>query len=108
MRKELALKLLSKLPSHIRITPYVSYELVYIPEFANKKILGETRPDTKQIVIKSNEPPGQTVSTIIHEILHAIALENDFELTEKQVLALEDGIVRALRLNKIFDVLGKV
>ena len=109
MRARLANKLLAKIPSHVKITPKVSYEILFIPEFKDAKTLGETRyQDVKQIVIKSGEPPSHTISTIIHELIHSIDIENKIGLTEKQVLGLEEGIFRALEANKLFDLLGKI
>lgn len=108
MRKKTAEKLLSKLPSHIKITSKVSYEVVYIPEFADKKTLGECRPDVKQIVICSNQNPNEIVKVLLHEITHAVAIENEFDLTEKQVLALEEGFFAVIDKNKLFDVLARL
>lgn len=108
MRSYLLKKLIEKIPSHIRITNKISYELVYIPEFKDGKTLGECRPDIKQIVIKTGQTPIMTMRCIIHECFHAVALESNFELTEKQVLNLEEAIYNFLKLNKIFDLFVKI
>lgn len=108
MRSYLLKKLIEKIPSHIKITNRVSYELVYIPDFRDGKTLGETRFDTKQIVIKAGQTPIETAKVIIHEVFHALALENEFDLSEKQVLALEEATYSFLRLNKILDLISKL
>lgn len=90
----------TKIPSQVRITSKISYEVVYTDQFKDPKVVGESRPGFPQIAIQNGLSNTETVKTFIHEVLHAIATENDFTLTENQVLALEDGIYRVLRLNK--------
>jgi uncharacterized protein YpuA (DUF1002 family) len=102
-------KILSKLPSRIRITSKISYELVFIERFENdESCVGETRFDVKQIVIKKNEPVTETVKTIIHEIFHAISEEYNIQLTENQVKALEKGLFTVLRINNLFRAVSKI
>lgn len=42
-----------------------------------------------------------TQKTLIHEIIHAIDFEHKIELTEGQVLLLEEGIFKLLKLNNV-------
>lgn len=91
--------LLKILPNKVRITKDVAYEIVYIDEFNDNATLGECRYDQKQIVINRNQSKTETVKTILHEIVHAIAMENDIKLTETHVLGLENGLWRFLKLN---------
>lgn len=100
-------KLTENIPSSVRITKNVSYEVVFIDQFPNPKVLGECRYDKKQIVIKTGMNSTLTIRTLIHEVFHAISMENDFDLTEKQVLALEDGVFRVARLNNILDLFSR-
>lgn len=102
------LKLLAKIPSHIRITPKVTYEIVFIEDFADGKTCGECRYNTKQIVIKKGQSATETFKTVLHEILHAVALENEFELTEKQVRALEESLFRLMKINKWLALIAKI
>lgn len=108
MRSYLLRKLIDKIPSHVRANSKVSYEIVYIPEFKDGKTYGETRPDIRQIVIKSGLTPIMTARVLIHEIFHMLALENDFDLTEKQVLGLEESVYNFFRLNKLFELISKI
>lgn len=108
MRKKTAEKVLTKLPSHIRITPKVAYELLEVEEFKDKATEGETRGDTKQIVVRKGQNPSDKISTYIHEWIHALDFENNVGLTEPQVLKLEKSIMKSLELNKLFDFLGKI
>lgn len=103
MKTWLLKKLVDNIPNKIRITQKVSYEIVFIDEFIDGRTLGECRFDTKQIVLNKNQSLSETIKSLIHECFHALAMENDFELTENQVLALEDAIYRFLRLNKVFE-----
>lgn len=97
-------KLLPKLiPTHIRITQKVTYEVVYVEDFKGEQYTyGECRPDQKQIVLNKNQPPTELFKTFLHETLHAISFETkDLALTEKQVMALEKGLFRLLKLNNL-------
>lgn len=94
-------KLVNSLPSFVRITNKINYEIVFIDDFIDPKVLGECRPNTKQIVLKKGLSNTLLLRTLLHESLHAIAMENDFELPESQVLNLEDGIFRFLKLNNL-------
>lgn len=92
--------LLKLIPNRVRITQKVSYEIVFIDNFTTSdSTLGECRFDTKQIVINQNQSNTEKLKTVLHEIVHAIALENNIALTETHVLGLEDGIWRFLKLN---------
>ncbi len=87
-------------PSHIRITSKRDYEVTYIDQFKNDpEQQGECRKDPPQIVIKASDPEGERFSSFIHETIHALDFEDDIKLTEKQVIKLERGIFRILKLN---------
>jgi hypothetical protein len=92
-------KLVESIPSRVRIKKNVSYEIVFIDEFVGGKTLGECRYDTKQIIINKNQSKTEILRTTLHEIVHAIAMENNIKLTETHVLGLEDGLFRFLKLN---------
>jgi hypothetical protein len=87
------------IPNSIRITAKVSYEIVYVDSFKDETILGEMRPDMRQIVLKNGQSNTELTKTFIHECLHAIADENGVVLTESQVGSLEHAVYRFLRLN---------
>jgi hypothetical protein len=88
------------IPSHIRITAKRDYEVTYIDNFKDDpKQLGECRWNPPQIVVKADQPIGEKFSTVIHESIHALDFEEDIGLTERQVLKLERGIFRMLKLN---------
>lgn len=102
--------LIKLIPVQIRITPKVVYEVVWVQEFPNdKEQMGETRRDDnlKQIVISESQPKSEVFKTFLHEVLHAIDLEHKIELTEKQVIKLENGIFKVLKLNNILVKLIK-
>lgn len=87
------------IPSSIRITPKLSYEILFTDSFPNPDVLGEMRIDTKQIVIKNGQSNTELMRTYIHEIIHVLSDENDVKLTESQVTKLEQATYRFLRLN---------
>ena len=86
------------IPSHVRVTAKRTYEVVHIEEFKGQ-FLGECRFDPPQIVLKKGQTPKEEFSTFIHELCHAISEEYKVGLTEKQVLALEKGLLNFLKLN---------
>lgn len=98
----------SLIPPRIRITSKVTYEVVYIKEFKDSDIMGETRHWSKQIVLGDNQTDKEKIETLIHELIHAISDENDLGITETQVHALEKGIIKLLTLNKFFDFFYKL
>ena len=97
--------LIKLIPSHIRITRNVTYEVVWVDEFLkDNKQLGECRFDTKQILINKNQSPSEAYCTMLHEIFHAISFETDgLNLTEKQVQKLERSTFRVLKLNGMLE-----
>jgi hypothetical protein len=103
-------KLIKLIPAKVRVKKDVSYEIVFIESFDNdENCLGMCRHESKQILIKLGQSPTETFKTFIHELLHAISFEYPkLNLTENQVLILEDAIFRLLRLNKVIDLLLKI
>ena len=89
--------LLKKIPSHIQVTKKARYEVVWTDGFLDPNVMGETRFDPNQIVIKNNLSPKETVTTYIHEVIHAISNEYDVGLTETQVRALEKSLYYVLK-----------
>ena len=89
------------LPSHIRVTSKVTYEVLFTDTFKDESVVGEMRKDARQIVIKNGQSNKELISTYIHEVLHVLSDENDVKLTESQVGKLELAIYRFLRLNGI-------
>jgi hypothetical protein len=96
-------KLKDNIPSKVRITSKVSYEVVFIDSFPDENQLGECRYYEKQIVLKNGLSDSETWSVFIHEIIHGISFEygEKTALTETQVLWLEKGLKNFIRLNKL-------
>jgi len=104
MRSYLLKKLVDKLPSRVRVTPNISYEVLFVDNFKTPDILGECRPDTKQIIIKTGLSPKEAILVFLHETAHAFNFEYpEMKLTENQTLALEKALYNCLSLNKIFN-----
>lgn len=84
-------KLVKKIPFRVKVGPRKFYEIVWIDEFVqDPERMGEMRPDVKQIVIKRGLSAKETVGTLFHEFLHALAAEHCIDLSEPQVLMLEE------------------
>jgi len=90
---------LPKIPSHVRVSPKETFEVVFTDSFTDPRTVGEMRLDTKQIVIKNGQSESEIFKTYIHELLHLLSDTNDAKLTERQVGIMEKAIWRFLRLN---------
>lgn len=96
-------KSLTKLiPHRVQVTRKSFYEICYVDSFVDENVLGETRFDRKQIVIKDDQHPKEKVHTYIHELLHAISEEYEVNLTETQVRALERALYYVLKSDNVF------
>ena len=85
-------KLHKRIPTQIKIKDQL-FEIVWSTEIINDKhIMGMTRFDPNQIIIKIGQSPKETVHTYIHEVVHAIDYVYDIDLTEEQVLAIESSL----------------
>lgn len=84
-------KIKNNIPHRVRIKSKVWYEILWVSDFKDGKTLGESRFNEKQIVLLNSMSPKLTVSTFIHELYHVISHEYGADLTENQVLKLEDG-----------------
>lgn len=96
-----------KIPAFVKITRRVTYEVIWVDDFADGETLGECRYATKQIALLKSMKPVEMWMTFIHEVLHALSFHNDVGLTERQVLNLEKGIERMLRANKLIKKAAK-
>lgn len=85
-------KLHTNIPPFIRVNKKQMYETLYIEDFKDGNTRGESRFDTKQLVLQSNRPSKETVHTYFHELLHIYSDEFGANLTENQVLALENAL----------------
>lgn len=104
--------MLEELPSEIKLTPKESYQLVFIKEFQHENVLGECDPNARQIKIKAGLSNKQTVSVLIHEIVHAMSFTHELNITENRTEGLELALVRLFRYNKdlvtvLLDKIGK-
>jgi hypothetical protein len=96
------------IPTHIKIKQS-EYEIVWVEDFKDGKTLGETRFNTKQIVLKTNETDNETFHTYVHEVLHAVSDEYDIGLTEKQVRKLEKSLTDWLKpVNKLTETIRSI
>lgn len=90
------------IPSQVRITRTLSYEVLFVDTFIDPHQVGECRHQEKQIVIKNGQSDTEFYKTYLHELFHAMSFEYPaMNLTEKQVRLLEEAFYRYERLNKI-------
>jgi len=91
-----------RIPHRVQVSRKSFYEICYVDTFVDKDVLGETRFDRKQIVLKDDQPHKEKVHTYLHELLHAISEEYEVGLTESQVRALEKAIYYMLKSDNVF------
>jgi hypothetical protein len=105
------------IPSQIRITSTVTYDVRWAQEFPPAaetkdhhpgRYDGECSYEKKQIVLVLGQTPRRTFFSFLHEVLHAINFEakeksalHKKPLTESQICELEEAFSRILKLNKL-------
>ena len=92
--------MIPKLPFRIRYERRKSYGVNMVSGFVDPTDLGECNPNTKEIKIKSGQTPKESVSTLTHEVFHAVNFERELGLTEEQVEGMELGFIKVLELNQ--------
>lgn len=92
-----------KPPSHIKIKNKVSYEVAHVESFRDPDVMGETRFDSKMIVIKKGQSPKQEWKTTCHEILHSICYERGIDISHKAIYQLEEALYYLVFHNKWDD-----
>lgn len=71
---------------------YISSEVYRVKFVKGLDKFGDSDPAKKLIRIKDGMSRRETFMTFIHEILHALTFEHDFDLKHKQVYALEKSL----------------
>ncbi len=94
-------KLANQIPHKVQLSKRLSYEVSYA-RFDRPELLGESRPATKQIIIREGMGAKETVITYIHELLHSISDVGEVKLTENQIQALEKFFYYALKPGNVF------
>lgn len=96
-----------RLPNKIRIRKK-TYSVTYQDEVDKGRSYGSVDFPTQKILIATkNIPESEIESTIIHEVIHAIANEYDLRLGEPTVLKLERGLFEVFRRNG-WRIKGKI
>lgn len=91
-----------KIPPKIRIKARVSYEIVWQEKIADDAdCLGLCDPEKRIIYLRLGMSDEATAKTFLHEVLHAMSAEHDFELPHRTVYALEEAVFRLLKLNNL-------
>ena len=91
-----------KLPFRIRFERRKAYGVSSVSGFKNPDDIGECDPNAKQIKIKASMSEYQTIATLLHECVHLCSFEKELELTENQVLGIEEGLIKIFILNQDF------
>jgi hypothetical protein len=85
----------------VRITARTSYDVVFQDRIADdERCLGLCDFDKRTIYLASRLSETERLKTFIHECLHAISAEHGFELPHRTVYALEESLVKFLKLNR--------
>ena len=85
------------IPKKIRITTRISYEVRFVR--LSDDTLGECCGEDRVIYIRTGMSWKMTVLTLIHEILHCIEYEFDFDLPHRTIYKMEKALFDILKLN---------
>jgi hypothetical protein len=90
-------KLYNNIPARIKAGKDY-YEVLKVKEFImDKEQMGETRFNTKQIILKEGLSHKAAVETFYHEALHAWSDAHNIDLTEQQIIQAESGLSDIIR-----------
>lgn len=76
-----------------------TYTIEYKEVLEEGKLLGVCMFDEKKIQISLEKGKKEAESTVLHEMLHAMANEYRFDLSEKKVLQIEKALFETLEKN---------
>lgn len=86
----------------VKVNSKVTYEVLFADEIiSGPDVLGEMRPNEKQIVIKNGQTDREMQLTFLHEVWHLLSDENNLKLTETQVRGLEKAFYKWLVANNL-------
>lgn len=89
------------IPSSIRITKRIKYEVVYQDEIKeDPECLGYSDPVTRLIHLKKDQTKQEEIETFFHELTHAICKEYSININHKEIYKIEKAIYKFLTLNK--------
>jgi hypothetical protein len=89
------------IPPRVRITARASYDVVFQDRIADdERCMGLCDFQKRTIYLASRLSETERLKTFIHECLHAISAEHGFELPHRTVYALEESLVKFLKLNR--------
>lgn len=91
---------MGKSTHRIRITPKVSYEVIWIDSFSDPETLGECCMEDRKILIRKDLSPRLTRQILLHELIHAIEFEFDIPIPHKIVYGLSVAMEKLFRLNQ--------
>lgn len=96
-------KLVKCIPFSVQVHHNEFWEVVWVDDFPDGETIGECRYDQKQIAIKKNMSNKLSVITYLHECGHLFSDKTMANLTEAQILALENSFYYILKPNNIFN-----
>jgi len=97
-----------EIPTRVRITARITYEILWTDSFKTEGQLGECNYNSRQIVLLKGLHPRKAYLVYRHEVLHAIshhhleAKKKRYALTESQVEELEIALGKMAKYNKWF------
>lgn len=88
------------IPPKVRITARTSYDVVTQDLIADDpNCLGLCDFDKRTIYLATRLSERERLKTFVHECLHALSAEHGFDLPHRTVYALEECLVKMLKLN---------
>lgn len=68
------------------------YKIKYVKRYRDKSQRGQCDPEKKEITVLAGMSKRSTITTLIHETLHAIEFEGDFTIKHKIIYNLETAL----------------
>lgn len=94
-------KLKNRIPNKIQLAKDCVYRILYTKEDKHVDYYGISYPDKKQLWLNTNQSDTELVKTYLHEVAHAVSDVYGLELTEGQVLKLEQAFYYLLKPNNL-------
>ncbi len=69
---------------------------------SNKKFMGRARFKTRHISVRKDMPDDVKKETLMHELMHVIAMAQGLPFEENQIEGISNGLMEAIRQNEWF------
>lgn len=95
-------KLFKLIPLKVQVGPKSTYDVKWTRDDGTLDHVGITDHNIFNITLNLNLKPKAAIITYLHEVLHAISVAHEVNLTENQILKLERAIYYVLKKGNVF------